>query len=86
VVSSCQCLSYRFGGRRKKSQERMLFGKIVHAACQAADRALLGEAVQCQIDGLAAPKVQKVGRHDHGTSSGSTDAVKYLLVNALRSS
>src|SRR5260370_42476720 len=56
------------GGWRERSEHRVLFWEVVHAAGEAANRSLAGEAVPCGADRFAAAEGQEVSRDEHPTT------------------
>ena len=77
AVAARQGLGHGFGGWLERPEHRVLFRKVVHAAGEAANRSLLGEPVQGDIDRLAAAQVQEIRRNEHGTTAAAVDCRKY---------
>ncbi len=67
---------HRLGGRREKSEHRMLFREIVHSTSKATDNPLPGKPVEGNVNRLAAADVEKISRNEDRATPAAVNCRK----------
>jgi hypothetical protein len=77
VVAARQGSRDSVGGRLERTERRVLFRKVINPSSRAANRSFSDEAVQDDMNCLAAAQVQEIRRNEHGTTAKAMNGGKY---------
>ena len=77
MVAARQGFSHSVGGRLERTERRVLFRQVINPSSKAANRSFSDEAVQDDINCLAAAQVQEIRRNEHGTTATAMNGGKY---------